>query len=74
MKDDFYYLAWSSVDGAGSDIEHPVEDLQAAIEQADAAQKHADMHGKVWNYTYRVQHMGNFGSRTAYNARTKERR
>ena len=69
-----FSLAWSCVDGAGSES-LAVEDEQTAIERANEAQANAEKNGNPWGYTYKVRYLCKDSTCTnvVYNARTGER-
>jgi len=67
LSEQKYYLAWSSIDGAGSEEIVGATDEQTAIDHANAQQAAAEANDNPWHYTYRVR---DSSFDTIYNART----
>ena len=72
MSNTKYWLAWSCVDGAGSEPLN-VTNEQAAIEAANQSQANAEQNGNVWGYTYKVRRDEGRTLDEVYNARTGKR-
>ncbi len=71
MEERHYRIAWSSVDGAGSE-DTPIAEEETAIQQANAEQGCAEINGNPWGYSYKVWRHDGSRVDTIYNARTGE--